>query len=96
MNLLVDNNTAWNNLTTDRFRLCPDGWPDSGNGTDNYGFNALPGGIRYESGSYDMVGSNGYWWTSSPHTIYIMINLISIRSRTYSLCFLTPKFHISV
>lgn len=45
------------------------GWPDPGNGTDNYGFNALPGGVRYGSGSYDMVGSNGYWWTSSPHTI---------------------------
>jgi len=36
------------------------GW--SNNGTDNYGFSALPGG-RYISGvGYDGVGRDGYWW----------------------------------
>ena len=36
------------------------------NGDDNFGFNALPAGYRNNSGSLNDVGSNGYWWTSSP------------------------------
>jgi len=40
------------------------GWIGNGNGTDEYGFAALPGG----SGSYDdrfsFVGMYGYWWTA--------------------------------
>jgi len=41
------------------------GW--SGNGTDDYGFAALPGGYRYSlgSGSFGYAGENGYWWTSA-------------------------------
>jgi len=37
----------------------------SGNGTDTYGFSALPGGGGYPGGSYDNVGNNGSWWSSS-------------------------------
>lgn len=29
------------------------------------GFSALPGGCRYENGTFDYFGSNGYWWSSS-------------------------------
>ncbi len=36
------------------------GWDSDGNGTDDYGFSALPGG--YNS---DVVGSKGYWWSAS-------------------------------
>ena len=46
------------------------GWFDyddqSGNGTDDYGWNGLPGGFRYDyDGDFDDVGSNGNWWSSS-------------------------------
>jgi uncharacterized protein (TIGR02145 family) len=37
----------------------------SGNGTDDYGFSALPGGYRYSGGSCDDVGDYGYWWSAS-------------------------------
>jgi uncharacterized protein (TIGR02145 family) len=34
------------------------------NGTDNYGFTALPGGRRLNDGSFVELGSFGYWWTT--------------------------------
>ena len=37
-----------------------------GNGTDDFGFSALPGGSRYINGYFDDAGSVGYWWSSSP------------------------------
>jgi len=40
------------------------GWNNSGNGTDAYGFSALPGG--YSQGTYFKdVGYRGYWYSSS-------------------------------
>ena len=45
----------------------PSGWNYGGNGTDNFGFSALPGGDRnYNSGYFSQAGLNGYWWSSSP------------------------------
>ncbi len=35
----------------------------SGNGTDEYGFSALPGGASGPNGSF-AVGSMGFWWTA--------------------------------
>ena len=34
-------------------------------GANQSGFNALPGGSRYWNGSYDLVGNNGHWWSST-------------------------------
>jgi uncharacterized protein (TIGR02145 family) len=43
------------------------GWDEGGNGTNSSGFNALPGGQRRPDGSRNvLVGSLGFWWTSSP------------------------------
>ena len=41
----------------------------SGNGTDNYGFSALPGGYGDSDGSFNDVGYGGYWWSSSEFEI---------------------------
>jgi uncharacterized protein (TIGR02145 family) len=42
------------------------GWNDEKNGTDNYGFNAIPSGIRlYFDGNYTAIGNTGVWWSSS-------------------------------
>ncbi len=39
------------------------GWFNGGNGTDNYGFAALPGGSRnYSSGSFEYSPNHGFWW----------------------------------
>jgi len=45
------------------------GWYDyhgvtGGNGTDEYGFSALPGGRRNESGNFYDVDSFGLWWVN--------------------------------
>ncbi|MDR2582572.1 MAG: fibrobacter succinogenes major paralogous domain-containing protein [Fibromonadaceae bacterium] len=40
------------------------GWNNNGNGTDNYGFSALPGGHGGWNGFFN-VGSYGYWWSAS-------------------------------
>jgi uncharacterized protein (TIGR02145 family) len=37
----------------------------SGNGTDEYGFSALPGGLGYSDGFFSSVGNDGYWWSAS-------------------------------
>jgi uncharacterized protein (TIGR02145 family) len=41
------------------------GWSSNGNGTDDYGFSALPGGNRYLSGNFYLIGNIGNWWSSS-------------------------------
>ena len=41
------------------------GWANPGNGTDDFGFTALPGGYRFVDGSFFSQGSYGYWWSSS-------------------------------
>ncbi|HDP55581.1 MAG TPA: hypothetical protein ENN24_07895 [Bacteroidetes bacterium] len=50
-------------------RTAPDAHPrwDSPNtgATDEYGFSALPGGYRYDSGDFFYVGKYGYWWSST-------------------------------
>ncbi len=37
----------------------------NGNGTDNYGFSALPGGGGFSDGSFYGAGYYGYWWSST-------------------------------
>jgi uncharacterized protein (TIGR02145 family) len=39
------------------------GWYNHGNGTDDYGFSALPGG--YRDGGFLVVGSSGHWWSAT-------------------------------
>jgi uncharacterized protein (TIGR02145 family) len=43
------------------------GWNKDGNGTDRYMFSALPGGCGYSGGSFNNVGSQGYWWSASEY-----------------------------
>jgi uncharacterized protein (TIGR02145 family) len=41
------------------------GWVDNGNGTDSYGFSALPGGLRTSDGSFIYADSAVGWWTAT-------------------------------
>ena len=44
------------------------GWYNGGNGTDDFGFLALPGGFRTsDDGSFNGAGGYGFWWSSSLH-----------------------------
>lgn len=45
------------------------GWNQSGNGTNESGFSALPGGYRYPGGYCNEIGVIGYWWSSSEDKI---------------------------
>jgi uncharacterized protein (TIGR02145 family) len=46
------------------------GWNDSGNGTDDYGFSALPGGYGYADGNFYNVGNFAGWWYASGGVAY--------------------------
>jgi uncharacterized protein (TIGR02145 family) len=41
------------------------GWNKNGNGTDDYGFSALPGGYGHSTGGFFNAGKCGYWWTAT-------------------------------
>jgi|GEM_PF-3152858 len=42
------------------------GWFDGGEGTDDFGFAALPSGFRtYLGGTYENAGFSGCWWSST-------------------------------
>jgi uncharacterized protein (TIGR02145 family) len=41
------------------------GWYNNGNGTDDYGFSALPGGFGDPGDDFGLVGWDGYWWSAS-------------------------------
>ena len=41
------------------------GWVSGGNGTNDYGFSAMPGGFRTTNGSFFRAGNNGNWWSAT-------------------------------
>jgi uncharacterized protein (TIGR02145 family) len=42
-----------------------EGWNNNGNGTDDYGFTALPGGEGCMNGCFAVVGQVATWWTAT-------------------------------
>jgi uncharacterized protein (TIGR02145 family)/uncharacterized repeat protein (TIGR02543 family) len=60
---------------------------DDGNGTDDYGFSALPGGCRASTGKFLFKGNYGCWWTvdNSAHIFYASDYNDDIISETNSL-----------
>ena len=47
------------------------GWNNNGNGTDDYGVSALPGGYGYSDGSFYYAGIYGYWWSATEGEAYV-------------------------
>lgn len=41
------------------------GWYNNGNGTDHYGFTALPGGDRGSDGTFYVIEHYGHWWSAA-------------------------------
>jgi len=54
------------------------GWNGDGNGTDDFGFSALPGGLRV-AGSFGYAGSRGYWWSATESGGGGIYYIISVR-----------------
>ncbi|MEI6049248.1 MAG: fibrobacter succinogenes major paralogous domain-containing protein [Bacteroidota bacterium] len=40
-------------------------WSPNEGATNETGFTALPGGLRFDDGTYFVIGGNGYWWSST-------------------------------
>jgi len=61
--------SPYDSPTAGRYLKATSGWNSyngaSGNGTDQFGFSALPGGDGSSSGSFYGVGYYGYWWSAS-------------------------------
>jgi len=69
----LPNDEDWNDLvamaggseTAGKKLKSQTGWNNNGNGTDEFGFSALPGGGRYADGGFDDGGSWGLWWSAA-------------------------------
>jgi len=79
-----DASSPYNSLTAGKHLKATTGWNEGGNGTDKYGFSALPGGGGISDGFYD-VGYGGRWWSSSENNSdYASLRLMSChRERAY-------------
>jgi len=53
--------------TAGKYLKAKSGWNEGGNGTDNYGFAALPGGLGNSSGGFSSIGNYGNWWSSTEY-----------------------------
>ena len=68
----IPNETDWNALTvylggeSSAGKKMKDkiGWTNEGNGTNESGFSAVPGGFRFVSGYFISGGDSGFWWSS--------------------------------
>ena len=45
------------------------GWKDDRNGTDEYGFSALPGGCYGNGGIFFYAGTMGFWWSATAESV---------------------------
>jgi uncharacterized protein (TIGR02145 family) len=59
------------NLTGKKLKA-KNGWDDyydgsSGNGSDDFGFSALPGGYLISDDYFEEAGKEGCWWTATEH-----------------------------
>jgi len=58
------------NNEASKYLRATSGWSNfyrDNNGTDDFGFSALPGGYGKSDGYFSLVGSSGYWWGSSEY-----------------------------
>ena len=46
------------------------GWNNNGNGTDAYGFSALPAGLRYYNGYFNYGGNGALFWSATEYDSY--------------------------
>lgn len=63
----LENHLGGSNIAGTRLKSI-NGWRNNGNGTDDVGFSALPGGMRKKFGEFSYIGITGRWWTSTPQT----------------------------
>ncbi|MGB0511555.1 MAG: FISUMP domain-containing protein, partial [Flavobacteriales bacterium] len=73
------------------------GWYNNGNGTDDFGFSALPGGYRYGyDGYFPTAGFDGSWWSSSLSGIFALNRYLNYNSPDVDLDVNGPRNGYSV
>jgi len=74
------------------------GWNDNGDGTDNYGFSAMPGGNFSSDGNFDYIGFSGYWWCkrATSNSYYKYFRLLSYNSEEAGLDYANENFFFSI
>lgn len=55
---------SWRGFDAGILLKSTNGWAYSGNGSDLFGFVALPGGFRQNNGNFEEVTLSGAWWSS--------------------------------
>ena len=73
------------------------GWSGGGNGTDDFGFSALPGGDRNgNNGNFDYAWDFGYWWSSSPDGGLAWARRLVYNNPAFNRYLYSPRFGFSV
>lgn len=68
----------------------------SWDGTNSSGFSALPGGARNHNGNFNNVGSNAYFWSSSPNGSYAWSRKLYSGGVYVDRIYLYQRFGVSV
>lgn len=58
-------NIEWRGTNQGKQMKSTSGWHANGNGINSVGFTALPGGYRFNDGSFQRLGERGTFWSSS-------------------------------
>jgi uncharacterized protein (TIGR02145 family) len=69
------------------------GWKSNGNGTDAFGFSALPAGGRFDNGNFDYGGANAFFWSSTEDNIYDAYTLDIYKIDNASLKYHRDKYY---
>jgi uncharacterized protein (TIGR02145 family) len=74
------------------------GWGSGGNGTDDFGFSALPGGYReIPVIFFDAVGYYGYWWSSTEcNSGYAWFRYLNYSPSDFSRYYISKDYGFSV
>jgi uncharacterized protein (TIGR02145 family) len=99
--------SPYNSETAGKYLKAASGWNKYSNGTDAYGFSALPGGATDGTGAggFSSGGGKGFWWSASDKAVnhFRYACRLSMRSIGFadccnwdvsSLC-ITYKYHLS-
>ena len=65
MSQLEADSTGWRGADEGKKIKSTTGWYSGGNGTDEVGFSALPGGNYFANGYFINLGQHGYWWSAT-------------------------------
>ena len=72
------------------------GWDDNGNGTDTFGFSALPAGNRDYGGSYNGEGDDAHFWSSTEYDSSFAFNMFLGYNFNYAFLFNFKYYGFSV